>query len=103
MSCFKPIPAWQLESGDVVFSERGKIARSFMLPCGNCLGCRSDRARAWGARIVHESLMHDFSWFVTLTYDDKSLVSPSLEFLFVALLFAGASHQIASFLLDDPL
>lgn len=39
--------------------------------CGQCLGCRLDRAQMWAARIIHESALHDHSGgnaFVTLTY-----------------------------------
>lgn len=70
MACFSPLSAWQLETGDVVFVERGRILRSLTLPCGQCIGCRLERSRQWAVRCVHESQMHDFNVFVTLTYDD---------------------------------
>lgn len=73
MPCFTPVEAWQLESGQVVFSERGNIRRSLSLRCGQCVGCRKDRAAEWAARILHEAQLHKQSWFVTLTYDDKHL------------------------------
>lgn len=41
--------------------------------CGHCIGCRADQARDWSFRIMHESSMHDDSWFVTLTYSDERL------------------------------
>lgn len=71
MTCFSPIQAFQTDSGDVVFSERGSIARSLQLSCGRCIGCRMARSRSWAIRCVHESQMHALSSFVTLTY--KSL------------------------------
>lgn len=80
MSCFRPFQAWQLTDSSIVFKERGDVARSLMLPCGVCVGCKSDRARAWGVRIVHEAQMHDFSWFITLTYSPDKLRSPSLDY-----------------------
>jgi len=43
--------------------------------CGQCLGCRLDRARMWAVRIVHESSLHEFdggNCFITLTYRDKA-------------------------------
>lgn len=43
------------------------------VPCGQCLGCRSEQARQWAVRMVHESTQHDHAYFVTLTYDDGSL------------------------------
>ncbi|WNK12563.1 MAG: replication initiator protein [Microvirus sp.] len=44
-----------------------------MVPCGRCLGCRLDRARSWGLRIMHESKMHEQNSFLTLTYDNSNL------------------------------
>ena len=41
--------------------------------CGHCLGCRSDQARDWTLRMMHEAQMHDVSWFLTLTYSDEEL------------------------------
>ena len=41
--------------------------------CGQCLGCRLDRARMWAFRIVHEASLHEYrtgNCFVTLTYRD---------------------------------
>lgn len=78
MACFHPISAWQLEDGTVVFVERSSVARSLTLPCGQCVGCRLERSRQWAVRCVHESQMHDFSVFVTLTYDNDHLRSSSL-------------------------
>lgn len=44
------------------------------IPCGKCLGCRMDRARAWKVRLVHEADdFPDQTWFVTLTYRDECL------------------------------
>lgn len=70
MACFHPIDAWQLETGEVIFVERGKVLRSLRLPCGRCIGCRQVRVRSWALRCMHESQMHDVSSFITLTYDD---------------------------------
>lgn len=80
MTCFKPLDAWQTDQGEVVFYEHGHIARSLQLACGRCIGCRLTRARSWAVRCMHEAQMHDQSSFVTLTYNEKSLVSPSLQY-----------------------
>lgn len=40
------------------------------VPCGQCIGCRLERSRQWAMRLVHEKRMHQFSWFVTLTYNE---------------------------------
>lgn len=43
------------------------------LPCGSCLACRINHAKEWAIRCVLESLYHEESWFITLTYDDEHL------------------------------
>lgn len=43
-----------------------------MLPCGQCIACKLNRAREWSVRIMHELKMHDgVGCFVTLTYDQE--------------------------------
>lgn len=44
-----------------------------LLPCGKCLGCKFDKARDWATRVYCESLYHEKSCFLTLTYEDKFL------------------------------
>lgn len=73
MTCFSPLSAWQTDSGEIVFSERGKIRRELQLPCGQCVGCRLRRSRDWAIRCMHESQLHPVSCFVTLTYDNEHL------------------------------
>lgn len=43
------------------------------VPCGQCIGCRVDRAQEWAARCIHESHHHERNCFITLTYDEKHL------------------------------
>lgn len=50
------------------------------VPCGKCIGCRLVRVRSWAIRCVHEAQMHEVNSFVTLTYDDDHLESPSLRY-----------------------
>ena len=52
-------------------SDRAYGAEEIPLPCGQCMGCRIDKARNWTIRICHESMMHDDNCFVTLTLSDE--------------------------------
>ena len=42
------------------------------VPCGKCVGCRSDNAKMWSIRAIKEFHMHNDNSFITLTYDDNS-------------------------------
>lgn len=79
MACFYPLNAFQLENGQIVFAERGKIRRSLVLPCGQCIGCRLERSRQWAMRCLHESKLHSQNSFITLTYADEHH-TPSLNY-----------------------
>lgn len=79
MPCFKPLDAWQGEDGRVAFVERPDSVRTLQLPCGQCIGCRLERSRQWAVRCMHESQLHEYSSFVTLTYNDDN-VQTSLDY-----------------------
>ncbi|WNK13652.1 MAG: replication initiator protein [Microvirus sp.] len=51
----------------------GYVDKPMTVPCGVCIGCRIDRTRQWALRCVHESKLHTFNSFVTLTYNDENL------------------------------
>lgn len=53
---------------------------SFKLPCSKCLECRLNYARENAIRCVHEAKMHLDNSFITLTYSDKHLKSPRLQY-----------------------
>lgn len=73
MPCFSPLDAWRNEDGGISFRERGNSGRHLVLPCGQCIGCRLERSRAWAVRCMHEAQMHEANSFVTLTYDDEHI------------------------------
>lgn len=53
-----------------------------VISCGQCIGCRLERSRQWAVRGLHEAQCHDFSSFVTLTYDDEFIpVDHSLRYV----------------------
>lgn len=79
MPCYYPIHAFKGYSED---KQKTKIAfkrsdswkgERIDLPCGQCIGCRLERARMWAVRCVHEAQMHEENCFITLTYDDEHL------------------------------
>lgn len=80
MPCNRPLAAWRTkspgDSGRLGVTFNFQLADSSLpveLPCGRCIGCRLERTANWAARILHESKLHKFNWFVTLTYDDQEL------------------------------
>ncbi|QXP44318.1 MAG: replication initiator protein [Arizlama microvirus] len=74
MSCYKPVAGFRTPTG-VVFSElsRHDILGRIDIPCGQCIGCRMQRASDWSLRIMHEASGHDATCFVTLTYGRDAL------------------------------
>lgn len=43
------------------------------VPCGQCIGCRFNRAENWASRMMHEASIHEHNSFITLTYNDDHL------------------------------
>ena len=82
MPCYHPLSAYQDGRRRVFFKLDGcDVYRTIQLPCGQCIGCRLERSRQWATRCVHESRMHEFSSFITLTYSDDFLpVDRSLRY-----------------------
>ncbi|WNK13330.1 MAG: replication initiator protein [Microvirus sp.] len=74
MPCYKPIKGYRTTDG-VVFAQlaRYDIVGDIKLPCGQCIGCRLDRAREWSVRCMHEAKMHQANSFITLTYSEENL------------------------------
>ena len=73
MACFTPLEGWRDRvSGGLCFDRQASNGQRMTVACGQCSGCRNDRARDWAVRNVHEeSLDPGNSAFVTLTYDPK--------------------------------
>lgn len=80
MSCYAPTIAYYStevgESGkrQLTFDRKKSLTgMPLKLPCGGCVGCRTERARQWSVRMMHERAEHKFNAFVTLTYEDKNV------------------------------
>lgn len=72
--CNKPLSGYRAPGGQVTFSRKqGWIDRPVTVACGQCLGCRLARSRAWALRCVHEASLHERNCFITLTYDPEHL------------------------------
>lgn len=84
--CTAPLPARRV-NGQIEFLGRAKDHRFFnqglatlQIPCGQCAECRLKRSREWAVRCVHEASLHDTNSFLTLTYSEDNLRSPSLKY-----------------------
>lgn len=79
MTCYYPLQAFygaRRPNGKrcIVFKEDlREYGSPFMVPCGRCVGCRLERARQWGIRIMHEAQLYDNNCYLTLTYSDECL------------------------------
>lgn len=75
MPCYSPLTAYQGSSGEVVFTEHKcrDVIRTLNLPCGQCIGCKLERARQHAVRCQHEATLHEQNSFVTLTYSPECL------------------------------
>lgn len=49
------------------------------VPCGSCPQCLTRRRSEWYSRLKLEWQLHDYSHFITLTYDDEHLIFPSVN------------------------
>lgn len=73
MPCYGPLAAYKPPEGPIWFGLPRPGDQPIELSCGQCIGCRLERSRQWAIRCLHESQMHEFSSFITLTYSDEFL------------------------------
>lgn len=80
MPCYSPLKGWRArrtnESGKrgIVFNhQEAYLDLPVEIACGQCIGCRVDRTKAWAVRCVLEASQHRENCFITLTYDDEHL------------------------------
>ena len=73
MACYHPIPAKQEAPGSSPRLWPPVGESNLAIPCGQCIGCKAQRATQWAQRCEHESSSWEHNTFVTLTYDDAHL------------------------------
>lgn len=74
MPCYHPLHGyWDGRGGRWARSPSVQGDVPLSVPCGQCIGCKLERSRQHGVRCLHESQMHEFNSFVTLTYDNDHL------------------------------
>lgn len=42
------------------------------LPCGQCIGCKQERAKQWAIRMMHETSLYTSNSYITLTYNEQN-------------------------------
>jgi len=82
MPCYSPLTAW-LDYGHLTKSGKPSVVfrgsndplyKPKTVPCGQCIGCRLEYSRKWAIRCTHEASLYDRNCFITLTYDDRSVM-----------------------------
>lgn len=78
MPCYYPTPAFHDPTAGVTTLWPPVGTANTELPCGGCLGCKTDRALDWARRAHHEASMWQHNSFLTLTYKDEELPADGL-------------------------
>lgn len=80
MVCYHPLQGFRARAVSkngkrpIVFNANaGYVDMPVEVPCGQCIGCRIARSKAWAVRCVHEASLHERNCFVTLTYSNECL------------------------------
>lgn len=66
LQAYESVPRWRSDDVQIV-------------GCGQCTACRLKYSRDWAIRCSLEASLHEYNYFVTLTYDDNSV--PTGEFI----------------------
>lgn len=69
MYCFHPIMVKEWYEGSD--GKKHQSSHRHLVPCGKCVACLSRRRNEWTYRCSVEQLHSDYTYFGTLTYDDK--------------------------------
>lgn len=66
MACYFPSWAHHAPDGNLSHTKRP-------WPCGQCTGCRLQRAKDWATRCMHEAQLHEHNCGIRLSYNDENL------------------------------
>lgn len=87
MTCYHPLSAYKSNTKKTIngksyitfkLKDAGFDYENINLPCGQCIGCRIERSRAWSIRCVNEASQYSANCFITLTFNNEH-VKKSLE------------------------
>lgn len=67
-------PKLDLNGSSSYDCRQGKVLYPMQIQCNQCIGCRLENSRQKAVRAVHEASLYEDNSFVTLTFNDKSLV-----------------------------
>jgi len=71
--CFTPIEISPKLKNYNGIAQKSESDLKITVPCGQCIGCRMNRAEGWASRMMHEASLHEHNSFLTLTYSDDNL------------------------------
>lgn len=69
MRCFHPIEVREWQGEEV----KRKTNSYRLVPCGKCVACLSRKRNDWTFRLQKERAGSDYSFFLTLTYNDENI------------------------------
>ncbi len=79
MTCYSPLTGYRSRTAGaaggfgIVFQKQNSNGQIVNINCGQCIGCKLDKAKDWGIRAIHESQLYEDNCFITLTYDNAHL------------------------------
>lgn len=75
MPCYHPLKGFRGkgQGRPVAFTMSAACQEMILLPCGQCIGCRLDKAKDWAFRCMAEATLHRDNMFLTLTYNEGNL------------------------------
>lgn len=75
---YKSFYTYKFNQRDMLLGKGLEVLDFIHVPCGICSECLNNKARNWVSRLMLESRLHKYNYFLTLTYDDMFLTSHNL-------------------------